>query len=61
VLYNAAAPAGHAIIDRGLFWNWATPCIAIFAAAVLAMFSAAMFARDRADDDGTPSSLAAAR
>jgi hypothetical protein len=61
VLYNAAAPAGHAMIDRGLFWNWATPVIAILAAAVLGGLSAAIFARGRAADDGTPSSLAAAR
>lgn len=36
VLYLADNPRGHAIIDRGLWWNWAIPAILFLSAALLA-------------------------
>jgi hypothetical protein len=35
VLYLADDPTGGAIIDRGLFWNWAIPALLLFGAALL--------------------------
>jgi hypothetical protein len=37
VLYLADDPREHAIIDRGLFWNWAIPGILFLAGALLAL------------------------
>lgn len=36
VLYLADSPRGQAIIDRGLWWNWAIPGILFLSAALLA-------------------------
>lgn len=61
VLYNADDPRGDAIVDRGLFWNWAVPGLLLLAAALLGWLFAYMIADRRRGDDGAPSPVAAAR
>jgi Protein of unknown function (DUF3592) len=47
VLYNADDPRRDAIIDRGLFWNWAIPGVLLLAAALLGWLFALMIADRR--------------
>ena len=61
VLYNSDDPRRDAIIDRGLFWNWAIPGLLLLAAALLGWLSAVMIANRRRDDEGARSPVAAVR
>jgi hypothetical protein len=42
VLYLAGDPQRQAIIDRGLFWNWAIPAIVFLSAACVALIAFGM-------------------
>jgi hypothetical protein len=46
VLYLPDNPRQDAIIDRGIWWNWATPGIAFLSAALLGLMMIGMLRKN---------------